>query len=440
MADRQRTIRITRDSFIHGPYFDCPSCKAKSSLGVTNISGHSYARRCRECSKGSSIGLPKLARKLIYLDQCAVSNMMLAINPNLEPKRKARVSPFWGELFRRVDRLRSLQLIACPQSDIHESESAVAALREELQHMYEHLSAGVRFRRGDWIRSSQLADQVVNWASGKDSNSFNLDRRRVLHGDPSEWTDVFRVSITMRDPVGYVSGLRRARRARADRVASAFDRWKSESKQGKKFIAFFKEQARAEVDDWTEAYRAHAEKYQAMASLMRQLGADTSAFEVPPPPAHMLMVRTLVDGLEHAGVARKDLWSVMLAYAASGVAEQLPFIRLAVSMWATLAIQAKALPGPPGQGLTNDVSMVSMLMPYCDAMFVDKACHGLIRSIPGSHKPTYACGMFSVSNQDAFLEYLQEIEDSASPEHLAEVSEVYGNQADTPSVLFRRDA
>jgi hypothetical protein len=156
---------------------------------------------------------------LIYLDQLAVSDMMKAINPNLEPERKARVLPFWEELFRLLDRLRSLQLIACPQSDFHEEESAVAPMREDLRQVYQHLSADVRFRDADWIRSSQVFDQVVSWATGKDTRVVNLDRRRVLHGDPSAWTDLYRVSIAMRDPDGYVTELRRSRNARAKSVS-----------------------------------------------------------------------------------------------------------------------------------------------------------------------------------------------------------------------------
>jgi hypothetical protein len=95
MADRERYIRITPDMWIHGPYVDCPACRATSSLGVVSISDHSYTRRCRKCLQGSTIALPRLARKLIYLDQLAVSDMMKAINPNLDPERKARVLPFW---------------------------------------------------------------------------------------------------------------------------------------------------------------------------------------------------------------------------------------------------------------------------------------------------------------------------------------------------------
>jgi hypothetical protein len=175
-----------------------------------------------------------------------------------------------------------------------------------------------------------------------------------------------------------------------------------------------------------------------MVSGLQQLGADTSAFDLPSPPPSMPIASAIGQGLERAGVARKDVWPQMLAYCSSDVVERLPFIRVAASLWATFAAQSSTRAEPPGQGLTNDVSIVSTLIPYCDAMFVDRECYGLLNNIPKSHRTTYGCQVFSLTNRDAFLEYLREMERAAPAGHLADVAEVYGDSVDRPSVLFKR--
>ena len=80
----------------------------------------------------------------------------------------------------------------------------------------------------------------------------------------------------------------------------------------------------------------------------------------------------------------------------------------------------------PNQGTANDVEIVSTLLPYCDAMFVDNECRALLQDIPKSHKLPYPCRVFCPNTGAEFIRYLSEIRDSATPDHLRLVEEVYG--------------
>jgi hypothetical protein len=80
----------------------------------------------------------------------------------------------------------------------------------------------------------------------------------------------------------------------------------------------------------------------------------------------------------------------------------------------------------PNQGTANDVEIVSTLLPYCDAMFVDNECSALLHDIPKSHKLPYPCRVFCKNTGADFIRYLTEIRDSATPAHLAILEEVYG--------------
>ena len=78
--------------------------------------------------------------------------------------------------------------------------------------------------------------------------------------------------------------------------------------------------------------------------------------------------------------------------------------------------------------------MISTLLPYCDAMFIDNECRGYLADGPLCDEIAYDTEAFSFSTKDAFLQYLNEIESSAPEEHLGKVKEVYGPDWGKPFV------
>src|SRR6202043_3446302 len=97
------------------------------------------------------------------------------------------------------------------------------------------------------------------------------------------------------------------------------------------------------------------------------------------------------------------------------------------AMFASLA--AKAAAGQkevPNQGTATDINIVSTLLPYCDAMFVDNKCRALLHDIPKTHALPYPCRVFSPNIGPEFIRYLTEIRNSVTPDHLKLVEQVYG--------------
>ena len=79
------------------------------------------------------------------------------------------------------------------------------------------------------------------------------------------------------------------------------------------------------------------------------------------------------------------------------------------------------------KGIMNDVQFISYLLPYCDAMFIDNECRGLLKSFPIKDRIQYGTKVFSQNNKDEFIEYLNEIGNQMSEEHFKKVKEVYGD-------------
>ena len=174
--------------FISQPYKTCPKCGHKS-FGIFSIDGSSYSRRCRNCwQMESRFDLPKLRKKIIYLDQYVISNLMKLDNPALQRNDSLKTNSFWQELRDLLLELRRLQLIVCPDSASHVSESRISPFNTELKKTYEALSSGITFKPFELIRSGQIGELAWAWSEGREP-IFEFDARGVLDRDPNQWSE-----------------------------------------------------------------------------------------------------------------------------------------------------------------------------------------------------------------------------------------------------------
>ena len=79
--------------------------------------------------------------------------------------------------------------------------------------------------------------------------------------------------------------------------------------------------------------------------------------------------------------------------------------------------------------MMNDVRAIAVYAPYVDAMFVDRECAALLAEPPLADL-NYKARVFSLSNGQAFLDYLAEMEAATLPEVRQQAARIYGVQAD----------
>ena len=105
-----------------------------------------------------------------------------------------------------------------------------------------------------------------------------------------------------------------------------------------------------------------------------------------------------------------------------------PFVRLQSLMFAAMAMRAAhGQKEPPDEGTTTDVETVAHLLPYCDAMFMDNRCRSLLLDVPKDLRPPETARVFSLNIKAQYLDYLRSIRDGITPEHVAAIREVYGD-------------
>lgn len=427
MGQAPKVMRFDPRDLIGPPFEDCPKCH-KPEFGVLSIAEDSYTRRCRACWHTLRFGLPKLKKKVIYLDQFVFSNIMKILSAEAPGHEAAKAQPLWRELFETIDVLCRMQLIVCPDSTEHHSESLISPFYEELKSTYEHFSTGISFDRPISIQHHQVMVSFSGHLNGTPT-VFDLDPRRVTHGRLHGWSD--RVFVTVSGTLPHER--RSIQTARSNLQASLAGIFREWQKGGQTFGEAFLREKTSYSKGVVDAYLADQKK------LMQVMTG-----QLAPTPENILgsVNGSLIADLEYTakmhGLPPGKAEQAVRSFVASGAMNEIPSNVVAASMWASLAMQAAAgQKKPPDEGMATDIDVVSALLPYCDAMFVDNKCRALLNEIPKAYKPPYECKVFSAKTSGEFLKYLAEIRANVSLEHLALLHKVYGSKVlDPPKSIY----
>lgn len=399
---------------------DCPFCGSKATFSLLPISGKRYARKCGICGKSKHFDLPLLSKKLIYLDQFALSNMMKEIDSSRAGKSPQHHGEFYLELFKQLDRLGKLQLIVCPRSGIHFNESILDDDYRKIRAVYDLLSRGSKFDHHEKIYAQQILDGLQAWLEGKSTLKVNLDATRVVAGGAiTEWDGWFRISANL--PVNedaIIDKLRAGKVHLKDGLKSVIARWQQEP--NKKFDDWYAEEVAANGE---ALIRCWFEYEQAATAVYR---SELSADSFPNLNYAVRLVLEIFHRLKMPEAQNAERLAKAREFFASSIFRQIPVVSIGAAMWAGLAHRFHNGQKEWEVSIANDITAISTHLPFCDAMFLEKECANLLTSEPVKKHITYKAQIFSLKNKDEFLTYLQEIETSAPKEHLEKVQELYG--------------
>lgn len=417
-------VRIDPRVFINAPFGQCPKC-AGAEFGSLMFSRGSQTRRCRACWHTESRLLPVLQKKMVYLDQMAYSGMAKTLDP-VWAATTAPQGPFPAKLFDALERALKLQLIVCPNSTVHEKESALASQPTMLRAVYEHLGNGVSFEHPVIIHQHQLG-VALRAMLARQAPVYNLPRDLVLHGDPDEWMDRIRISVNL-EGMEPNPNLQRTVRARShSAMLQYFEQWRSET--GKKFDDWYRHERTGQAETFMILFKAHAE-------LLERVRTGHVPFteEVWNPRLEAEVIPGLMRVAEQTGHSVDDALRIVLDFLFSDVGYDAPANDISAMLVA--AVARKAASGqrrPPSPGMWNDITAIASFLPYCDAMFLDNECAGLLREEPLRTKlAPFGTRIFSSKTGEAFLAYLTGLELEAGPDHVRLVGEVYGDDWSEP--------
>jgi len=420
----ERTVRINPRDFIMSPYLVCPKC-GKNEYGVLHVRDFRCERRCRACWYTATVYLPKIKKKIVYADQFAFSNIMKFLSPEVKGHERAAAEPFWKELFEILGVVCHLQLVACPDSREHEHESLASPFYKSLKHTYEHFSGGVSFHDAETIRIRQIAHLARVWLKNEPIN-FDFRPESISSDRIHDWSGRIFVTVDGVLP-GTVDDLRTGRSKTRQGLQEVFEQWQKEKKSFKEVFAAEK----AAYGQTVAQMYANDRQKRAQMAVMMMRGQMPQLNDLLPSRTENL-VRNLQFIFEQE-VGKEQGGAKLVEFFKSGAINEAPFNLISAAMYASLA--AKAAAGQkemPNQGTATDINIVSTLLPYCDAMFVDNKCRALLQDIPRDCSLPYACKVFSPNTGSNFIRYLTEIRDSVTPDHLKLIEEVYGPEPMKP--------
>lgn len=440
-----KTITITKKDFICWPYIKCPKCW-KDTFGVDIIMWWTkkyYSRTCINCWHSESYELPEITKKVVYLDQFAISNMMKAINPENKSFGKQELEKR-KKLFDKIDVLCKKQAIICPYSDVHEEESVVTNLTihqaySDLKKMYEYLWRGCSFMDDQTLERFQVVRHFEDRLLKK-QHTPKISRKEIFHNDIiSERQGQIRIDVDSKFMINHMDEINRERNAVSEWVKCVFEKiWQKEKRN---FDYRCKEET---LWYWRGTYSAYINSIIAYAKVEQGvMSIEEWMWSILGPSS--IIITNIKHILERNWI--NDEWEKMKKiqeYFSSPTMNEVPFINIRSSLWADLAIQANNWrKNPPNRWESNDIKVIALYSPYCDAMLIDSKMFARLNQNPLKDKLKeiwYWTVFFSNSDDkiDKFIEYLEEIERSVSSEQEEAIKGLYWDIKSYSSMYIKK--
>ncbi len=387
------------------------------SFGILRVGPDALLRRCRECSHLQQFDLPRVHKAVIYLDQFVISNLMMVRS------QAKQVQRFYYTLYSKLLHLSRLQAIVCPHSEAHLLESMVFSDAKQLRDGFEMFAHSVRFKGFDDIRALQVFDRLAKWLANDPSTSCGVTRRNVLRGEADVWADRISISVEMPAIPG-INDVWRDWQGKSHRgLVDVFENtWK---KQPERSWEYWRDR---EAKSWgpllIPIYDREIEKWNEIVN-----GRRPPAGEHEMRPHHFVwLINEIAAKIASAGCLESDEYRMACIFLHSDALAAAPFRQIAGSLYACLAKKAVSQVKHPTEGFHSDVDVMSCLLPYCDAMFMDKETATYWREIQGtpSRRLPFKTRVFSLSSKNEFLAYLDELERAVPPNQRRLATEVYG--------------
>lgn len=414
---KQRVMKISRRDFISGPYKKCPNpeCLAENSFGVfTPISeSTSYSRECIKCWHTEHFDLPKIKKKIVYLDQFVISNLVKLLDKSHPSHQKVKADPFWESLFIKLEKASKLQAIVCPDSFYHRDESMTGGIEFKLlKRLYEHFSSGKTLYPSLIVEKNQIVRHFEAWIENKKPD-FSFDPQEVaFERDLHSWSIGLRISVGGNPYPGQIENLQKTNTMTQEQLKAVWERWQSEKKVN--FVARIKEETGGLGKGLITATRQFAERRSR--AMTRIAGGENYEMELDDfiPPMSNDILESLMRIARSKGLSEQQVAGTIIHYFGDiDALLDIPYVRISSVMfagWAHRAANGKK--NPPKS--TADVQFISSYLPYCDALFVDKESAAILKEFPKDTPPKFRLNefrarVFSLGNKEQFLNYLDEL-------------------------------
>jgi hypothetical protein len=383
--------------FETAPFLKCPLCATDDAFGVLHIGGNRVERRCRYCRYSHREALPKLDKKVIYLDQFAFSELF-KLEANIR-KVEAPSREFWENLSVAVRKVLMLQQAIFPMSDVHSTETLVDKHHKELHEALQRIGGDASFIDTRDVEFIQMFECFEAFCENREP-TFDLSVDRVMKGRRNAWLPTIRIIVNT-DYSIFADGFRKIVGDTSCKVAKLIEFWRTKSPS-------FEEALKHELNSYGPAKEA---AFLAQISQFETTVTENS-FDWVEAAMHPIMreFSELRRALKRAGKSEVEAdREIMNFWNWPGNLQQ-PYHRVGAYLFAALARKVVAGQKSVTPGFANDIRAISSYAPYVDAMFLDRECAALMSEVKRNSQLQTKARIFSIQNGDEFLAYLEQIE------------------------------
>lgn len=393
----------------------CPSCGTPESYGNVSVGGNVLSRGCLYCRHWDRIPLPKLQKKIIYLDQFFFSHAFRG-----EHK-------MFVEAQERITNLALAQQIVAPYSNLHEDESQLWTERQRapLFEFIKQASGGHRFRYEYEVKSRQIHGAFDAFlAQGRTTHA--VQPFDALDSDVNGWDGY--VWIDVRSFIEKHDDLKRRKSASTDQLLDAFSDWAQTP-------STFADDVRFELLSSAKSYITMYVDY-----VQRIVSGDPSAFLTA--NENSMMIEGLLR--YHDKLPATLRMQRIQAFFESEYFANVPYERIGSELFAVLRQRLREGGYKDREknrkrfgGLFYDIRFISAYAPYCDAMVVDNLMYQWTTDPLIDLPKRFGVRLFSRRNWDEFLDYLADIAASQRPEVEQALRMIRPADARTPEWITR---
>lgn len=383
---------------------DCPRCGAQSSYGNVAVGDPFLNRGCKTCAHTAQILLPKIKKKVIYLDQFFFSSAMRGVDHR------------FVDAAGKIGRMCHLQLVVAPYSSVHEEEALEwrehkGMSGEQLLAFIKATARGVEFKQSYNVVHTQILKAWDAFLKGH-SPDYDLAQKDAISGVLTKWDDYYWIDV-----VGFQRDSESRRQGKNNAVAellASIEPWRASSET-------FEEAVALEIRDSGNLYmQAYIDRFNRQLNGEFSLGTmDVSVVEQ--------MLHWLPKNLDIEERLQKCMGFFMSPHFSS-----IPHEWLSSHIFATLKkmIKGGAFTNPAValkklNGIFDDIKHVSVYAPYCDAIIIDNLMADLVCSPQVAFDKRYNVKVFSPKTLDEMLDWLSELESDMSDEHKVAVGQAY---------------
>lgn len=387
---------------------DCPGCGGKNRFGNVSVRGDRILRGCMSCKYSTTIWLPEVRKKIVYLDQFFFSSAF-----------RAREQRF-VEAAQRIRDLSSLQLLVVPFSSIHEDETHQwrgydGKNKDDLMEFIKATSRGHEFEPAYDVERTQIIRAFQAFLAGR-SPEFVLEERDTVEGSIHEWDDYFRIDVGRY--IGDIELIRDLKRQSTEQLIGIFEDWRQSTNTFERDVEL---ELRAAAKGYLDSYFAYA---------ARVAGGDFNAlFDSP-------IMSTIVQSMLYCfpeDTPPEERLKQVARFFVSEHFANVPYQWFSARMFASLKDMVKRGAYANREnalqrlsGFFQDVKHIATYAPYCDTFVMDQSMAALVSNPRVGLENKYPVKVFSLNNWDDFLSWLDGLKAGMSEEHKAGLSAAYG--------------